>query len=88
MKNLCQFIEDYQRCLERYKYDKKTLEQVQKEWEDYNFSLYTDWNRIGVYMLDSSQLEGVALENNRIEAKAEIIKKEEIERKIRKLLKD
>lgn len=86
LNNLRKFVEEYQRCLERYKYDKKTLEQIQKDWKDYNFSLYTDWNRIRVYMLDSSRLEGKALENNRKIARLEVIKREEIERRVRKLL--
>ncbi len=86
LDNLRKFVEDYHRCLERYKYDKKILKQIQRDWEDYNLSLYTDWTRRQSAMLDSSLLQGESLEARRKEAKTELIKREEIERRIRKLL--
>lgn len=86
LRDLQKFVESYLRCLERHKYDKKVLEQIQRDWEDYNFSLYTDWNRISIYMLDRSEMEGEALKNNQKKAKSEKIKREEIERRMKLLL--
>lgn len=86
LENLRQFVDDYTRCTERYKFDKKVLQQVQDDWSEYNISLYTDYCRTQSMMLDSDRTRGEGLKAVRAEAKAEKIKREEIEKRIRDLL--
>ncbi len=87
LKSLRDYVDNYQRCKERYKFDNKILEQIQDDWEKYNLSLYRGYCRIQSMKLDASQTKGDALKAIQREARAEAIKREEIERRIRNLLK-
>lgn len=88
LNNLQDFVDDYNRCLERYKRDGKTLKEIQEDWEEYNNSLYTDYCRIQAGIFGGrEEWEGERLEERRREARKEIIKREEIERRIINLLK-
>lgn len=86
LKNLREFVENYQRLLERYKFDKKALKQIQRDWHDYNNSLYSDWHRIRAMGLDPQLTKGPELKAIQRETKGERIKREEIERRFRELL--
>ena len=86
LKNLSDLVDEYTRCTERYKHDKKTLQQVQDDWSDYNSSLYADYCRHQSMMLDSDRTRGEGLKTVRKEAKLEMIKREEIERRMKTLL--
>ena len=87
LKSLRDYVDNYQRCKERYKFDNKILEQIQDDWEEYNLSLYRGYCRIQSMKLDASQTKGDALKAIQREARAEAIKREEIERRVGKLLK-
>lgn len=86
LDNLRSFVDGHARCVERYKFDKKILQQVQDDWHEYNSSLYTDYCRHKSIMLDSDRIMGEGLKKVKAEAKAEKIKREEIEKRIRDLL--
>ena len=86
LENLRHFIDDHTRCIERYKFDKKVLQRIQDEWQEYNISLYTHYSRVQSMMLDSDLTRGEGLKVIRAEAKAEKIKREEIEKRMRDLL--
>ena len=86
LKDLRDFVDDYARSIERYKFDKKILQQIQQDWHDYNFSLYLDWNRIQQMKLDPQLTKGPELRGIQREAKSERIKREEIERRFGELL--
>lgn len=86
LKNLRNYVDNYHRCKERYKFDNKILEQIQTDWEEYNLSLYRGYCRIQGMKLDSSQTRGDVLKAIQKESRAEEIKREEIERRLNKLL--
>lgn len=86
LENLRSFVDDYTRCIERYKFDKKILQQVQEDWYEYNTSLWTGHIRVQRMMHDSSLTKGEGLKQIQSESKAERIKREEIEKRIRDLL--
>lgn len=86
LNNLRSFVDDHTRCVERYKFDKKILQQIQDDWYDYNTSLWTGYNRIQQMQLDSNLTRGEGLKQIQSESKAEKIKREEIEKRIRDLL--
>ena len=86
LENLRSFVDDYTRCVERYKFDKKILQQVQDDWHEYNSSLYTDYCRHQSIMWDSDRIKGEELKEVKAEAKAERIKREEIEKRIKDLI--
>ncbi|PIR80386.1 MAG: hypothetical protein COU25_00350 [Candidatus Levybacteria bacterium CG10_big_fil_rev_8_21_14_0_10_35_13] len=86
LKDLRNFLDDYARSIERYKFDKKILQRIQDDWKDYNLSLYADYCRMKASMLDSDMLRGEGLKAVRNEAKLEKIKREEIEKRIKDLL--
>ena len=84
--NLQTFVDEHTRCIEKYKYDKKVLQQIQNDWQDYNLSLYADFCRQQQMLLDTNMTTGEGLKAVRAEAKAEKIKREEIEKRMRDLL--
>lgn len=87
LKNLRDLVDNYQRCLERFKRNKKILREIQQDWEEYNSSLFTDYCRLQAGILGGrEEWEGERLEEKRREARQEIIKREEIEKRIRDLL--
>lgn len=86
LNNLRSFVDDHTRCVERYKFDKKILQQVQDDWYEYNTSLWTDYNLIQQMKLDSSLTQGEGLKKIQSKSKAERIKREEIEKRIKDLL--
>ncbi len=86
LKDLRSFVDDYARSIERYKFDKKILQRIQDDWQDYNSSLYADYCRMKASILDSDTLRGEGLKAVRNEAKLEKIKREEIEKRIKDLL--
>lgn len=87
LQKLREFAENYERLKERYKFDKKILNQTQQDWHDYNDSLYYGWNSLQIIMLgpqlakDSEELKAF-----RRDAKNEEIKREEIGRRFKELL--
>lgn len=86
LKNLRGVVEDFVRCFERYKFDRKALQQVQEDWLEYNHSLYSDWSRTQQMILDSRNTEGERLKVIRAQTRAEKIRREEIEKRIKDLL--
>lgn len=86
LKDLHDFVDDYARSIERYKFDKKILQQIQNDWQDYNLSLYADYCRKQSTMLNPDRIRGEGLKAVRAEAKLEKIKREEIEKRIKDLL--
>jgi len=86
LDNLRIFVDDHTRCVERYKFDKKILQQIQDDWYEYNTSLWTGYNRIQQMKLDSSLTKGEGLKQIQSESRAEKIKREEIEKRIKDLL--
>lgn len=86
LKDLRNFVDDYARSIERYKFDKKILQRIQDDWKDYNLSLHADYCRMKASMLDSDMLRGEGLKAVRNEAKLEKIKREEIEKRIKDFL--
>ncbi len=86
LETLQNFVDKYTRCIARYKFDKQILQQIQNDWQDYNLSLYTGFCRQQQMSLDTDMTRGEGLKAVRAEAKAEKIKREEIERRIRNLL--
>lgn len=86
LKDLRNFVDDYARSIERYKFDQKILQRIQDDWQDYNLSFYTDYCRQQSMMLDPDRTRGEGLKAVRNEAKLEKIKREEIEKRIRDLL--
>lgn len=86
LENLKNFVDDYTRCVERYKFDKKILQQIQDDWVEYNSSLYADYCHIQSWMLQGTIPQIDELKSRRNEMKSEKIKREEIEKRIRDLL--
>ncbi|OGC51749.1 hypothetical protein A2982_00500 [candidate division WWE3 bacterium RIFCSPLOWO2_01_FULL_39_13] len=86
LRNLRNFVDDYTRSLERYKFNDSVLLQIQDDWKDYNLSLYADYCRVQSIMLDPSRILGEGRKAVSSEAKSEKIKREEIEKRIRDLL--
>ena len=87
LQDLRDFVDDYARCTERYKFDKQVLQQIQEDWHDYNSSLYSDWSSLQAFILDGAKHKNRESKKASIERfKLEIIKREEIERRIKKFL--
>lgn len=86
LKSLREFEENHERLLERYKFDKETLKQIQQDWHDYNDSLYFDWNNTQSLILAGRIPEGPQLKDIQRGTKSLRIKREEIGRRFKKLL--
>lgn len=86
LENLQNFADSYHRCLERFKRDKKILKELEEDWHDYNTSLWEDYLRIQRMTLDSSLTKGEGLREIQNESRAGEIKRQEIERRTKKLL--
>ncbi|EKE05094.1 MAG: hypothetical protein ACD_19C00426G0116 [uncultured bacterium] len=81
-KNLLLFVDNHTRLVERYKFDKKVLNQVEDDWHDYNLTLYGRWCRLQSFLLGGDSDVSVL----RKAGKNDRIKLEEIEKRFHKLL--
>ena len=83
LENLRSFVGEYTRCVERFKFNKNVLRQIEDDWAEYNLSLYSDYARTQSMMLNSDLTRGVRLKEVQAKSRSERIKREEIERRIR-----
>lgn len=81
-KNLLHFVDNHTRLVERYKFDKKQLNQIEDDWRDYNLELY------GRYCREESYLYGGYPDRAELQRiyRFEQIKLEEIEKRFEDLL--
>ena len=87
LNDLRDFVDNCARCIERYKFDKKTLQQVQDDWYDFNGSLYSDWSHLQAFILGGAlKRSEEERKESRERAKSERVKREEIERRMKMLL--
>lgn len=81
-KDLQHFVDNHTRLVERYKFDKKILNQIEDDWRDYNLELFGRWSREQSYLYsgfpDRTELQRTY--------RFEQIKLEEIEKRFEDLL--
>ena len=85
IKALEEFVINYERLQERFKFDRNMLKQVQQDWEDYNFQLFSDWNHLQAMIIGGTDNEA-PIEERKLNAKAKEAKKKEIQLRFKKLL--
>lgn len=81
-KDLQHFVDNHTRLVERYKFDKKILNQIEDDWHDYNLTLYGRWCRLQSFLLGGDLDISVLRKAGRNDQ----IKLEEIEKRFDKLL--
>ncbi|MBI4009509.1 hypothetical protein HY357_04695 [Candidatus Roizmanbacteria bacterium] len=86
LKYLRESVDNYWRCLERFKNRKKIINQVNDDWYNFNRSLWSDYIRTQRMGLDSNLTEGEGLKQIQREFTHERIKREEIIRRLKKIL--
>ena len=87
LSDLRRTVKNYYGLTERLKHDKKTLKQVENDWNVFNSSLFADWNRTQRMKLDSSLVNDEdKLAAIREETQMEKIRQERIARRFNYLL--
>lgn len=81
-KDLKHFVDNHTRLVERYKFDKKILNQIEDSWHEYNLTLFGIWSRLQAFLLGGAQ----DISNLRKDGRAARIKLEEIEKRFEGLL--
>lgn len=78
------FVEDFVRCSERFKYKRKMLKDIDTDWREYNLSLYHDYcdMMFGVYG-GYDRLSEEETEQRRTTNKREKIKRQEIAKRMK-----
>lgn len=85
IKDLEEFVVNYERLQERYKFDKDILKQVQQDWEDYNLQLFSDWSHLQAIIIGGLDNK-TPIEERKLNAKAKEARKKEIQLRFKKLL--
>lgn len=80
------FIDNFNRCMERFKHNKKLIAQVEDELTDYNLSLYSDWCNLQAFMLSLNEFGSDEHALFIEECRRQKIIREEIARRVMNLL--